>query len=136
MRTGLTMSANAAVLSKYGAVQVTTCTPGQLLVMLYDGLFRFLGEAQVALRAKDRARAGERIGRAHSIIELLASTLDPTHAPDLCRNLEGVYLFCMNRVVAANVQQDPARLDEVIRVLTPLREAWREAVSQTAKAPR
>ncbi len=131
------MSANAAaVLSKYGAVQVTTCTPGQLLVMLYDGLFRFLVEAQVALRANDRARAGERIGRAHSIIELLASTLDPTHAPELCQNLEGVYLFCMNRVVAANVHQDPARLEEVLRVLTPLREAWREAVAQTSRGPR
>ena len=56
----------ANVLSRYGAVQVTTSTPGQILVMLYDGLFRFLGEARAALVAKERARAGERIGRAHA----------------------------------------------------------------------
>ncbi len=129
----MTMSVNTAtVLSKYGAVQVTTCTPGQLLVMLYDGLFRFIAEAQTAIRAKDRARAGERIGRAHSILEMLASTLDPSYAPELCENLNGLYLFCMSRVVAANVHQDPERLGEVLRVLSPLRDAWREAIS---KAP-
>lgn len=133
----MTMSANAAtVLSKYGAVQVTTCTPGQLLVMLYDGLFRYLAEAQVAMKAKDRARAGERIGRVHSILEMLASTLDPSHAPELCENLHGLYLFCMSRVVAANVKQDPAALAEVADVLSPLRDAWREAVNRNPARPR
>ncbi len=129
----MTMSVHTpTVLAKYGAVQVTTCTPGQLLVMLYDGLFRFLGEAQTAIRAKERARAGERIGRAHSILEMLASTLDPAYSPELCDNLHGLYLFCMSKVVAANVQQDAEKLGEVLRVLTPLRDAWREAV---IKAP-
>lgn len=133
----MTMSVHTpTVLSKYGTVQVTTCTPGQLLVMLYDGLFRFLGEAQTAIRAKDRARAGERIRRAHAILEMLASTLDPTHAPELCENLHGLYLFCMSKVVAANVHQDADKLSEVLRVLTPLREAWRDAVTRAPTSPR
>ena len=81
------MSGPSTVLSRYGTVQVTTSTPGQLLVMMYDGLFRFLGEAVVAMRANDRARSGERISRSHSILEMLASTLEPDHAPELCENL-------------------------------------------------
>lgn len=120
----------ANVLSRYGAVQVTTSTPGQILVMLYDGLFRFLGEARVALVAKERARAGERIGRAHAILEYLASTLDPSHAPELCDNLQALYLFCMGRLIEANVQQDPARVEDVLKVLAPLRDAWREVVTK------
>jgi flagellin-specific chaperone FliS len=40
----MTPNASSAI-AKYRSVQVTTASPGQLLVMLYDGLFRFLGEA-------------------------------------------------------------------------------------------
>ncbi len=122
----------ATILSRYGTVQVTTSSPGQILVMLYDGLFRFLGEARTAIQARDRTRAGERISRSHAILELLASTLDPAHAPELCDNLQGLYLFCMSRLVTANVKQDAAAVDEVLRVLAPLREAWREAVARGA----
>lgn len=125
----------ATVLSRYGTVQVTTSSPGQVLVMLYDGLFRFLGEARSAIQANDRTRAGERISRAHTILELLAATLDPSHAPELCDNLQALYLFCMSRLVTANIKQDAGAIDEVLRVLTPLREAWREVTTRAPALP-
>lgn len=126
------MTQGSSPLARYGAVAVTTCSPGQLLVMLYDGLFRFLGEARVAMEKKDRARAGERIGRAHAILEQLLMALDPTHAPELCANLARLYPYCMERVIEANIRQDVAMLTEVMRVLEPIREAWKIAVTQVA----
>ncbi|MFM7295790.1 MAG: flagellar export chaperone FliS [Planctomycetota bacterium] len=120
----------ATLLARYGTVQMTTSSPGQILVMLYDGLFRFLGEARTAITTRDRARAGERISRSHAILDLLDSTLDPTHAPELCDNLHELYLFCMSRIVTANINQDVTPLDEVLRVLGPLREAWKEAIAR------
>lgn len=116
------MSANA--IARYRAIQVTTSTPQQILLMLYDGLFRFMGEARAAMAAGDRARAGERISKAHAILDELFATLDTSKAPDLCETLGGVYLFAMSHLVDANVKQDPALVDETIRVLTPLHEAW------------
>jgi flagellar protein FliS len=121
-----------AALARYGAVKVTTASPGQILVMLYDGLLRFLKEAQTAMSAKDRKKAGERISRAHAILAYLLGTLDTTHAPDLCKNLQAVYVFCMQRLLSANIQQDVEKLAEVVRVLTPLREAWTTAVAEVA----
>jgi flagellar secretion chaperone FliS len=88
--------------ARYRGVQVKTCSPLQLLVMLFDGAIRFIGEAESAMAAKDRARAGERIGKAHAIIAELAATLDRDQAPELCDNLLG----------------------EVVRALTPLREGF------------
>lgn len=116
------MSANA--IARYRAIQVTTSTPQQILLMLYDGLFRFMGEARTAMAVGDRARAGERISKAHAILDELFATLDTSKAPDLCETLGGVYLFAMSHLVDANVKQDPALVDETIRVLTPLHEAW------------
>lgn len=125
-----------AAIARYGAVKVTTANPGQILVMLYDGLLRFLREAQAAFVAKERARAGERISRSLAILENLLTTLDPTHAPELCERLQSLYVFSIQRLVRANVEQNPEMVGEIIRVLTPLRDAWSTAVAQLASAPR
>jgi flagellar protein FliS len=125
-----------AALARYGAVKVTTANPGQILVMLYDGLMRFLREAQAAFVAKDPGRAGERVSRSLAIIEQLLTSLNPQHAPELCQRLEALYLFCIQRLVRANVEQNADLVAEVIRVLSPLRDAWATAVADLAAAPR
>ena len=125
-----------AAIARYGAVKVTTANPGQILVMLYDGLLRFLREAQSAFAAKERARAGERISRSLAILEQLLAGLNPEHEPELCERLQSLYLFCIQRLVRANVEQSPEMVGEVIRVLTPLRDAWSTAVTQLAAGPR
>ncbi|MBI5513376.1 MAG: flagellar export chaperone FliS [Deltaproteobacteria bacterium] len=117
-------------LSRYGTVQVTTCSPGQLLVLLYDGLFQFLGEAQALLLAGERARATERLGRSHQILEQLLVGVDPIPAPELGEHLQALYHFCMRRVLDARIHQDPAPIAEVLKVLSPLRAAWKEVVSR------
>jgi len=119
---------SATAISRYKTVQMNTSSPGELLLLLQDGLFRFLTEAGAALRRGDRAVAGERIGRSHDILSELVTSLKPSVAPELCANLEGIYLFCMGRIVEANLHQDAARIDDVLRILAPLREAWILAV--------
>src|SRR5689334_16055576 len=114
----------SAAAARYRGVQVATCSPAKLLVMLFDGALRFIGEAEVAMAARDCARVGDRIGRAHAIIEELAATLDRSHAPELCDNLFRVYTFCMGHLLEANVHQDPKRLADVVAALTPLREGF------------
>ncbi len=116
-------SASAAA-ARYKGVQVKTCSPVQLVVMLFDGAIRFTTEAEAAIEAKDCARLGDRIGRAHAILVELASTLDRDQAPELCDNLLAIYAFCMTHLVEANLHQDPKRLREVVLALTPLREGF------------
>jgi flagellar protein FliS len=119
-------------MARYGAVKVTTASPGNLLVMLYDGLLRFLREAQVAMTAKDRKRSGERISRAHAILAQLLATLDPSHNAQLCAHLQPLYIFCMNHLVKANIEQEPKKIEDLVRILTPLRDAWATAVAELA----
>ena len=114
----------SAAAARYRGVQVQTCSPQKLLVMLFDGALRFIGEADAAMVADDRARAGERIGKAHAIVAELAATLDREKAPELCDNLLGIYAFSMGHLLEANLHQDRKRLAEVVSALTPLREAF------------
>src|ERR1700722_9626026 len=121
-----------ASLSRYGAVKVTTSSPGHLLVQLYDAMFRFLRGAAAALEAKERSKAGEQIGRTLAILEQLLFGLDREASPDLCAKLEPLYGFCMGQVTQANIRQDPKMLLEVVRILTPLRDAWAIAAAKVA----
>lgn len=116
-------------LNRYKAVQVKTASPSDVLLMLYDGIFRFLEEAKVAIASDDRARTGDRINRAHAILSELAATLNRDQAPELCDNLAAIYIFAMNRLVEANLHRDAVRIDDVIRIITPIREAFRTAAS-------
>jgi flagellar protein FliS len=122
-----------AALARYGAVKVTTASPAQVLVMLYDGLLRFLREAQEAMRQNKRGRAGERISRSHAILQELVSALDPEQSPQLCERLQSLYLFCMQHLLRANIEQDPAKIGDIVRLLVPLRDAWSTAAVEVAK---
>lgn len=119
----------ASAAARYRGVQLNTASPAQLVVMLYDGALRFVGEADEAFARDDRARAGDRIGRALAIVDELAATLDPTHAPELADNLLALYGFCKQRLLAANLGRDRAALADVVTALTPLREAWATVAS-------
>jgi flagellar protein FliS len=116
------------VAQRYKAVQVQTCSPGGLLVLLLQGLVRFLGEAAVAMRANDRARAGERLDRSHAILTELSAGLKRDQAPELCDNLQGVYVFCMEEIVRSNIEQNADRIDGIVRVLIPIRDGFAQAV--------
>lgn len=118
-----TLSA-AAVAARYKGVQMTTASPIQLVVLLYDGIIRFTNEADEAFTKGDRARAGERIGRSLAILDELTATLDPEHAPELADNLTALYGFCKRRLFSANLEQNRSYLRDVVTTLTPLREAW------------
>jgi flagellar protein FliS len=122
---------NAAAIQRYKTVQVKTSSPGEILIMLFDGLFRFLEEARDAMIVNDRARAGERISRAHAIVNELAATLNKDVAPELCENLEALYFFSSAKLVEANLYQDPERVNQVIRVLGPIREGFTTVVRDT-----
>jgi flagellar protein FliS len=118
---------------KYQKVRETTASPGELLLALYDGLFGFLRGARVCMESKQTVRALELISKSRAIISELYIALDYGASPELCSQLASIYDFCLDRLMIASTQRKPEALDEVVRVLTPLREAWKIAVPEAAR---
>lgn len=118
---------------RYSQVRMTTSSPGELLLALYDGLFRFLNQAKVCLQAKQMPRARELLSKSYAILSELYIALDHSVFPELCANLEALYGFSMDRVMQASRKGLIEPIDEVIRVLTPMREAWQQAVPQATR---
>jgi flagellar protein FliS len=120
------MSGKAA--DRYKQVRANTSTPGELLLALYDGLFRFLNGAKVCFENQQAPRGRELVGKAHAIVSELLMALDHAAAPELCANLASVYDFALSRLSDANREAQSKHIDDVLRALTPLREAWALAV--------
>lgn len=113
----------------YLQTQVTTTGQGDVVVLLYDGALKFLGQAKELLEANDMAGKGINISRALDVIAELDSSLNMEKGGDLARNLHGLYSFCQNHLVMANVKKNPQMIDDVVRVLSGLRSAYAEILS-------
>ncbi len=114
----------AASPAAYLQQAVLTASPGQLVVMLYDGACRFLTQAAYAMREGDVAKAGQRLSRAEAIIEELLVTLDLEQGGEIASRLQGLYVFHLRHLSEARMEQDPGKVDQVRTHLAELRESW------------
>ena len=118
----------SAAAARYTQNRNSTATPGELLLALYDGLFRFLNGAKLCIQNKQLPRARELLSKAYAIVSELTIALDHGVAPELCGQLDGLYSFCMDKIQLASRKADIVPIEETLRVLKPLREAWTLAV--------
>jgi flagellar protein FliS len=118
------MSPNlAASPHAYRESAVLTASRERLVVMLYDGACRFLGQAAVAMRDGDIGGTHVKMRRAEAIISHLQHTLDMDQG-DIPQHLLTIYLFCRRHLNRARVERDPQKIEDVIRLLSQLRDAW------------
>jgi len=125
------MNPYATVKQAYAESSVLTASPGQLVVMLYDGAIRFLRQSAEHMRAGDRERARERMRRAEAVIDELNGTLDMSYG-EIAERLQAIYLFSKRRLIRANLDFDAAKVDSVARMLAELRDAFAQVVESTA----
>lgn len=110
----------------YLATQVTTASKGDLLVMLYDTAIKHLRQSIEKMRERDMAGKGILITKTLAIIGELQRSLDHERGGDISKNLQGLYIFCTNRLLTANIKVNPDMVQDVINVLTGLRQAFAE----------
>lgn len=108
----------------YQQSSILTASPGQLVVMLYDGARRFLFQASSAMREGNAATAHQRLRRAEDIISELNATLDHERGGEVASRLNGLYVFFLGELSRARLDQDPDRIDFTHAQLGELREAW------------
>jgi flagellar protein FliS len=101
-----------------------TASPGQLVVMLYDGALRFLLQAATAMRADEHLVCDQKLRRAEAIIDELHMVLDKDRGGEIASRLEGIYVFCKRHLIEARIERDAGMIDKVSELLGELREAW------------
>lgn len=117
-----------AALAAYGEVKVHSAiegaSPTELISMLFDGVSSRLNQSLTAMEAGEIAKKGELISQTISILEYLAAVLDEHKAPEVADNLSGLYRYMVTTLLNANINNDPAAIQEVISLMAEVRDAW------------
>ena len=109
----------------YLETQINTATPQRLRLMLIDGALRKAKEAAEASAGQKPVDALEPLSRCRSIVAELIAGIRAGSSPLADRVLE-IYLFLFQELTEAQLRQDMARVDGVIRVLEEERITWQE----------
>jgi flagellar protein FliS len=112
---------------------VSQASPHQLVTMLFDGLVDAIVEARGAMRNAQIDTKGRAIGRAVRIVEEgLKACLDMNAGGALATDLRDLYTYMTLQLTKANRFNDENPLDEVQKLIEPVRSAWASIAGQVA----
>ncbi len=115
-----------ANVSKYVTQQVMTATPAKLVFLLYEKAIACLREACNAIDSAEVEKRWRANNRAIEIVSHLWSTLDTERGGNISKNLGVLFPYMITRLAEVDVHNDTASAEEVIGLLEPLRDSWRD----------
>ena len=123
------MAASNSALNAYKQNSVTTASPGELTLMLYNGCLKFLTKAKNSIEDKNIQEKNTNILRAQAIIAELMSTLNMDI--EISKQMLPLYQYMNRRLIEANIKNDTAIIDEVIGLTTEFRDTWKQVIQMT-----
>ncbi len=106
---------------------VSTMTPVQMLVALFDKSEQELKKAVYFIENKDIENAHKSITKVQDIVSLLDGSLKMKY--DVANNLTSLYSFFKEQLITANIKKDA----EILRNLIPLMSELKETFSELSK---
>ncbi len=119
----------------YRANAVLTASPGQLVLMLYDGILTSLARARDAFDTSEDdprriALINQHLLKSQAIITELQNGLNLEAGGDFARTMHRLYDYHNSRLLEANVRKQVAPVIEVERLVRELRDAWAQMLLQ------
>lgn len=105
---------------------VTTSTPGELTLMLYNGCLKFIQQAKNGLESGNIEEKNKSIIKAQAIISELMLTLDTSYP--VAENMLVLYEFANSRLVDGNIKNDAALFDEASEIIMEFRDTWKQVI--------
>jgi flagellar protein FliS len=124
-------SVNTRAASAYKRVAVDTgvqtADPHTLVTLLFEALIQSLNLARGALERHDVVAKGMAIGKSIRIMEEgLKAGLNLQEGGQLAANLKSLYDYSIQRLTMANLRNDVAPIREVLDLIEPLADSWKQ----------
>lgn len=110
----------------YKQNSVTTASPGELTLMLYNGCIKFIHQAKKAIESNDIEARNKYVQKAQSILAELMSTLN-MDIP-VSQNMFSLYEYMYSQLIQANIKNDLTILEEVEKLTVEFRDTWKEVI--------
>jgi flagellar protein FliS len=125
----------ARLAKSYRSVAVTTATPGQLVLMLFDGALRFLSTALHGFAVEAIGARNEQIHnnllKTQNILRELQASLDLENGGDFAKTMYALYDFMLAELQKANLSKVSEPIVTVERLLREIRDSWAQMLDQT-----
>jgi flagellar secretion chaperone FliS len=120
--------------SKYQAYAAATQTVAKTkqIVLLYDGVIRFLQQAKEAIRAKRYEERYQLLIKASEVVSGLQGCLDFENGGSIARLLYNFYSSIDSRLFAIHHSNSIETCDELIAEIKQMRDVWHEIDQTTA----
>ncbi len=113
---------------QYQEVNVQTslvdADPHRLIQMLMQGAIDRMIQAKGRIAYKDPEGRNTCINKAVGIIDGLMGSLDKEKGGEIAANLDRLYDYMIRRLFEANVHNDAEMVDEVIQLMSTVKEGW------------
>jgi len=120
------MATQNAAFNAYKQNSVTTASPGELTLMLYNGCLKFLTKAKSAIDDRNIEQRNYNIQRSQAIISELMTTLNMDI--EISKQMMKLYEYIQHRLLEANIQNDVSIIEEVEGLVTEFRDTWKEVI--------
>ena len=119
----------------YRANAVLTASPGQLVLMLYDGALKALLLAREGFEMQPEnprriALINEQLLKAQAILRELQDGLNLEAGGDFARTMHRLYDYHNRRLLEANIRKQVEPVLEVEKLVRELRDAWAQMLTQ------
>lgn len=115
-------------MAQYGKVAAQSegdyASPHRLVQMLMEGALDKMATAKGCIQREDLEGKSAQITWATSIINGLRASLDPEKGGEIAANLEDLYSYMLQRLIDANIANDPAVIDEAMGLMLEIKGAW------------
>lgn len=115
---------------------VESASPHKLILLLFEGAKAAILAAKLQMSNGEIAAKGASISKAIDIINNgLKASLDLEAGGSLALQLQALYEYMSDRLLFANLKNEPAALDEVLGLLAQIHSAWEEIGDRPEDAP-
>ncbi|GEK33627.1 flagellar export chaperone FliS [Kurthia sibirica] len=115
----------------YKQNSVTTASPAELTLMLYNGCIKFIHQAKKAIAVNNIEARNTAIQKSQAIISELMSTLNMDIA--ISQEMMKLYEYMNYQLSQANMKNSTVLLDEVEALVIEFRDAWKEIIQINRK---
>lgn len=123
------------IAQNYRNAQLNTASPGQRVVLMYEGLHKELMKSKNLIVNINKdilniEKAHNSISLSEQIILELKLALDMDKGGELAQNLNNLYEFWIVQLSEINMKKDAKALNPIIDMVSELKDTWREAAKK------
>jgi flagellar protein FliS len=122
------MYAAANLKDRYKHDYVSTASPADLIIMLYEGCIKQIKLAKIHLESGAVEQTSESLQNAQDIIMELMQCLDLSF--EISKELMRLYDFILHELIQMNIKKDMEKAQDILDILVTLKDAFAAAKSE------